>query len=185
MFVSYQLGTVGGGLALQVVPIALAIIVISALATPLSDESNSRGTGEHHRGWARFGLELARSRRHVRPMALVRITPARHRELRHALHPEEVEDASRAIDAVWTDGRCIYLLMPETDRSALSLAIARLRVVLPDLDVADVRAAVYPEDGVTSGALVAHLDTPEATPRAADIISLATHEADRQHGRTG
>jgi hypothetical protein len=185
MFASYQLGLVGGGLAVQVVPIFLAVIVVIALASPLSDESDSRGTGEHDSGWARFGLELERSRRHVRPMALVRITPARHSQSRHGLDPAQVEDVSRAVDAVWTDGRNVYLLMPETDRSALSLAIARLRGVLPVLEAADLRVAVYPEDGITSGAIIAHLDAPEAAPRPADIISLATHETDRQHGRTG
>ena len=45
------------------------------------------------------------------------------------------------------------------------------------------RVAVYPEDGLTSGALFARLEAEDAEPRPADIVHLTPATSDEDSAR--
>lgn len=184
MFAAYQLALAGGALVTLTIPIALAVFVIGTLATLRPAE---RGAApENIIGWERFELEFERSRRYERPLALLRISlPARPRDRQRA-DALEVRKAVRMLDAVWTDRDCVVVLMPETNREALARAIGRILARLPGAGLDAMRVALYPDDGITSGALVGRLDDPGAEPLPAEIVHLAPapHNVEEQD-RTG
>jgi hypothetical protein len=177
---SYELGMAEDPHIIRILPIALAVILLAALASPQVASAPKALAGEHTSGWERFGLELERSRRHARPLALLRLT-RRRGEGSAAIDLDEVEAQVRAVDVAWSDRRHVYILLPETDRPALSRAIARLAASLPEIAEAELRLAIYPDDGITSGALISRLDASAAAPRGADIIQLAPHDAERPY----
>jgi hypothetical protein len=185
MFGSYQLGMAGGSLLLLLVPLALAVFVVGTLAA-LQPDAGRRSLVEAV-GWERFDLELERSRRHERPMALLRISrDPRSREATGTPHAAEIREAVRILDVVWSDGAHVFVLMPETDQAALSRAIGRILARLPSIGLDGMRVALYPEDGLTSGALIARLEAPDAEPRAAEMVHLAPAPVDvAQQDRTG
>jgi hypothetical protein len=111
--------------------------------------------------------ELNRSRRYGRTFALVRI-PCRVKAtgrsnavngLGHAL-----SSLVRYVDRVWVDGTSVYVLLPECDRAMAKAMLARIREPLAELLSAEERKAissvVFPDDGVTAGALFNALDRP-------------------------
>lgn len=185
MFASYELGMANDSLVVLVVPVVLTVVIVVALASVQAAPKRAMAPYEQPGGWERFGIELERSRRHGRPLSLLRATPPRMSGWEPDTDFDELVASVRAVDAAWIDGRHVLILMPETERAATATAIARLSARLPELREAELRLAVYPEDGITSGALVARLDDPAAAPRAADIIQLAGHEADRHRERLG
>ena len=48
----------------------------------------------------------------------------------------------------------MYILLPETSRGAADALVSRLATVAPELLPGDVRMATFPDDGLTSGALI-------------------------------
>jgi hypothetical protein len=108
-------------------------------------------------GWAEFRRELRRSRRNTRPMTLLRsLSPlgpdavAEDPEVRsRALHGH-----LRLVDRTWVDDGAVYLLLPETSRAAADSLVGRLQTIAPELLPGDVRMATFPDDGLTSGALI-------------------------------
>lgn len=116
-------------------------------------------------------VELSRSRRYGHSFALVRI-PCRYaaeggwnlrRELASALN-----SLLRRVDRVWSEGTSVYLLLPECNRTMVEAMLARIREPLSKLlseeDRAAVSAAVFPDDGVTSGALFNALNGRSINP---------------------
>jgi hypothetical protein len=116
-------------------------------------------------------VELSRSRRFGHSFALVRI-PCRYaveggwtlrRELTSAL-----TSLVRRVDRVWPEGTSVYLLLPECNRTMVEAMLARigepLSKLLSEEDRAAVSAAVFPDDGVTSGALFNALNGRSLSP---------------------
>jgi hypothetical protein len=68
----------------------------------------------------------------------------------------------RSVDTVWSDGKDVYLLLPESDRTMGSAALARIREplsgVLRDEDLGRISFVVFaPDECLTSHALVSEL----------------------------
>jgi hypothetical protein len=149
---------------------------------------NGRGSGSElvSARWSpahELRLELDRSRRFGHPFALVGIwcRPKQERSFLRVV-ATALDSFVRRVDRVWIQGSGMYVLLPECDRTKLEATLERLRDPLSRLlgeDArAEVAAAVFPEDGLTSGALFSALNanrkamsprprgTPERTPAA-------------------
>jgi hypothetical protein len=97
-------------------------------------------------------LELQRSRRFGRPMALVRFRPGAAATEAAA----RVAGTGRQVDRVWTIGPDILVLLPESGPSQAQAYVARLTRSLPAL-AEPPRVATFPNDGLTLSALAAEL----------------------------
>ena len=122
----------------------------SGPARPIAASSAPAGLQELHR-------ELYRSRRYDRPLALIGVP-----------HPANGEPAAlsalvRSIDRVWAENGRVYLLLPEANRAMGEALLARLEQHR-ELGVRqeDARLAVFPEDGLTTGALLEAVQAPGA-----------------------
>jgi len=119
-------------------------------------------------GWARFLVELERARRYERPMALVRIakgpTPAGEAmsDLDEPL-VARVRARTRQVDLVWQEGEQVYVVVPEGGSAAVADLIQRLRAAT-HLAGIEVRSAVFPDQAVTAGALLAVVHDGEWEP---------------------
>jgi len=132
--------------------LALVLVLLTAparTASPITMPARA--------GWAEFRRELRRSRRNTRPMTLLRTLAP----VGADAAPEDPEDRSRRlhehlrlVDRTWVDDGAVYLLLPETSRAAADALIARLHTLAPELLPGDVRVATFPDDGLTSGALI-------------------------------
>ena len=130
-------------------------------------------------------LELDRSRRFGHPFALVGIW-CRPKQERWTFLREvatALDSFVRRVDRVWIQGSGVYVLLPECDRTMLEATLDRLRDPLSRLlgeDArAEVSAAVFPEDGLTSGALFSALDVnrdPMSPPPRGTFEPRVTHE---------
>ena len=150
--------------------------------------------------WALARRELERSRRYGHPLALVRVVaiPARRDEAkaptassvrfgRRARAGRAGRDAAaelvlalrdtlRDIDAVWTDRRGVFLLLPESDVEAGRSLVSRLRGGEQPFLTADddVRVGAFPADGLTLDSLIAAVTRPVPAP----ALPVATREPD-------
>jgi hypothetical protein len=137
--------------------------------------------------WTLARRELERSRRYGHPLALVRVVPLQ------PGRPAEVPPASRVprrgkvespatraaadlvlelrttlrdIDAVWSERRGVFMLLPECDATAGEALVHRLRSgerpLLTDED--DVRVGAFPADGLTLDAMIAAVTRPVPAP---------------------
>jgi hypothetical protein len=132
--------------------IALVLVLLTAPAEPAAPIATPARAG-----WAEFRRELRRSRRSGRPMTLLRTQgppalaamiddpDARSRDLHEHL---------RLVDRTWVDDGSVYILLPETPRAAADSLVTRLATVAPELLPGEVRLATFPDDGLTSGALI-------------------------------
>jgi hypothetical protein len=132
--------------------IALVLVLLTAPAEPAAPIATPARAG-----WAEFRRELRRSRRSGRPMTLLRTQgppalaamiddpDARSRDLHEHL---------RLVDRTWVDDGSVYILLPETPRVAADSLVTRLATVAPELLPGEVRLATFPDDGLTSGALI-------------------------------
>ncbi|MEX1171229.1 MAG: hypothetical protein WEG56_01335 [Chloroflexota bacterium] len=115
--------------------------------------------------WMEFRRELRRARRHGRPLTLVRIPGAT--SATSATDPADGADPLdlaaiarrigvrlRLIDRSWVDEGDIYVMLPESPRSAASTVVQRLEAVAPERLWTEIRVASFPEDGLTSGAII-------------------------------
>ena len=148
--------------------------------------------------WDEFRRELDRSRRYERTFVVVRIptrpipqTPEPGPSHGDVAYEEMLQIAAflRSVDRAWIADESVYVLLPESDRSMGDAFLARVRrlahEVLPDDGV---RVAAFPQDGSTSGALLAKLrGQPLAgTPRdVATIRAPHLREIDLRPQRTG
>lgn len=173
MYASYELGIVRGNFVAVLLPTLLAVLAVGAL-TQVRPRTGSDGAAEVT-GFGELSDELERSRRHERPLGLVRIArqPRQERQRLAPLDPSLVAGTARCVDRVWADRRYVYLLLPECGGDAVRGAVARVVGRLRDeLPPGAVRAAIYPEDGLTLGALLQRLDQPEASALQGAIVSL-------------
>ena len=131
--------------------------------------------------WNEFRRELSRSRRYERQFVLVRIPcrvgadgwmNGRGRETSPCVDEMvQVSAFLRNVDRAWVAEGSVYVLLPESDRARGEAFLARIRRLAPDvLPEEGVRLVAFPEDGPTSGALLAAL---EGRPLAATPAEVA------------
>ena len=157
---------------------------------PVSGEQG-RLPGTTEDAWMLARRELERSRRYGHPLALVRIVPlepmrtsldagagagaeARSRRARTdrlagraaADLVAGLRETLREIDAVWSDRRGVFMLLPESDAPAGHSLVRRLRTgerpLLTGED--DVRVGAFPADGLTLDAMIAAVTRPVPAP---------------------
>jgi hypothetical protein len=150
-------------------PVYAAVGVMAAFV--LAGAVRSRGVSDSsvirqsEAGWAALHSELARSRRHDRRFALLTVpssvwaSPGSDADqtleagLRAAI---AVESLLRRPDRAWTDGVTLFVLVTDCDRDQAAAFLARARPSMPHLfGDEQVQLAVFPENGVTLGALLA------------------------------
>ncbi|MGI8606804.1 MAG: hypothetical protein ACR2L0_06590 [Gaiellaceae bacterium] len=134
-----------------------------------SDETPTRRQVLHWRMREELWNELTRSRRYGRSFLLLRIRLARPASVARARRPRRpveryksdgglLHGVFRRIDRVWEDEDDFYVLLPECDRSKGDAVVSRVRSLLVDsLGEAEIAMAAFPDDGVTSGALLVAL----------------------------
>lgn len=117
-----------------------------------------------NQSWDSFRRELDRSRRFERPFVLMRIPATDAHQPAGGLVPAArgtlgtLPLVLRGIDQAWTMEGSIYVVLPESNRAAAQALIARLRSTMPDAaELDDIQIAEFPDDGLTTGALVASL----------------------------
>jgi hypothetical protein len=117
---------------------------------------------EHRDPWDALRLEIDRSRRYRHPVTLVRVVPhvAREARRRHgardplAAAVDAVRACLRGGDSVWREGDALFLVLPETECGSAAALLARIRGCAPALlGDADMRAAAFPEHGLTCHAV--------------------------------
>jgi hypothetical protein len=133
--------------------LALVLVLLTAPA-----ERASAITMPARAGWAEFRRELRRSRRSTRPMTLLRtlapLAPDAAVEDDPEARSRGLHEHLRLVDRTWVDDGAVYILLPETSRAAADSLVSRLSTVAPELLPGDVRIATFPDDGLTSGALI-------------------------------
>jgi hypothetical protein len=132
--------------------VALVIVLLTAPA-----ESSAPAMTSAESGWAEFRREMRRARRGVKALTILRV-PYTDRSLDDAslaARSEAVGSHLRLVDRTWVDDGSIYVLLPESPRQAAESLLTRVRSAAPELLPADVRVATFPDDGLTSGAIIA------------------------------
>lgn len=140
--------------------------------------------------WGEFYRELSRARRHERTFAIARIPITGDQESQTTRiaaassdgessvdggdGPEQVADRLRAsvrmTDHVWVDGGSAFVLMPESGRDEAAAALPRAAEEQNVNPSEQVTVASFPEDGITSGAVLAALLRPEEADAAVTAI---------------
>ena len=163
--IGHQAGVAGlwlaPGVGLWVAGVGLVGLVV-LLLWPAAPSTDLAAISEVT-GWIEFRRELRRARRGGRPLTILRIAGA---ELPGgaggatdlATHARALERRLRIVDRAWVDDDSIYVLLPESTRAAAEALIARIRAGAPDELPELVRIATFPENGLTSGAIIATLD---------------------------
>lgn len=110
--------------------------------------------------------ELERARRYERRFCVLRL-PVDHEAPDHPVEQEasDVFASLRSIDVAWIDEEGVTILLPEVGRSEGETCVRRLRELAPGL-VGGARLAVFPEDGLTRGALLEVLASSPARERS-------------------
>ena len=145
--VAFGLGLLLGGVGSVVVVPALRAAPAGIKGAAIDDV----GTG-----WVEFHRELARARRFDRQFAIARFSVGRSPDqgvlvgLRN-----EIALISRRIDRLWIDEDHILLLLPEATEAAAKAALSRVHVGVAAAVAFEPGLALYPEHGITSGALIA------------------------------
>jgi len=176
------------------IPIVLAVAVGGGLlGVGLADRilSEPEAIGGGSDGWAGFMVELERARRYERPMALMRIAQSHLPEDDASAAGEPLVDRVRArtrqVDLVWQEGDQVYVVVPEGGSTAVADLVTRLRAVT-HLAGIEVRSAVFPDQAVTAGALLAMVHDgewePVPLPLRAAREALATPALDVDLPRT-
>jgi hypothetical protein len=107
-------------------------------------------------GWAEFYRELARARRFEGQFAIARFSTGGLSDYEALVDlRRELASISRRIDRLWIDEDNILLLLPGTTQAAAEAALARILERVPAGLAVDPGVAMYPEHGITSGALIA------------------------------
>jgi hypothetical protein len=119
--------------------------------------------------------ELNRSRRFEHPFFVVRIpcwSAGEERWNRSYELADVLGFLVRSVDRVWADGSDVYLLLPECGREKGMGMLARLSDPLAELlserERAGISYAAFPDDGLTSGALLDALHGHSAHTRTGD-----------------
>lgn len=137
--------------------LALMLVLLTAPAEPEADPAETTA----REGWAEFRREMRRSRRASRPMTLLRLPgPAAPEAAAAADLPgrtRRLHEHLRLVDRTWIDEGSIYVLLPESPRASAEALLGRLSTVAPDIIPDGLRVATFPDDGLTSGAIISAL----------------------------
>lgn len=143
--------------------LALVLVLLTAPAEPEADPAETSA----REGWAEFRRELRRSRRASRPMTLLRLPgPASPDAAAAADLPGRtrlLHEHLRLVDRTWIDEGSIYVLLPESPRASAEALLGRLATVAPDVIPDGLRIATFPDDGLTSGAIISALHGADLT----------------------
>ena len=137
---------------------ALGIVALVIVLLTAPPETDSAPLTSAETGWAEFRREMRRARRGVKALTILRIPvtdPAGVDDATLAARSEEIAAHLRLVDRTWIDDGSVYVLLPESPRAAADVLLSRIRTVAPALLPADVRTATFPDDGLTSGAIIA------------------------------
>lgn len=111
---------------------------------------------------AAFRRELDRARRHRRAFALVRLSvgdvplEAGSGPLGDGIAATTLRllgTSLRITDSAWVQGDAVMVLLPESDRATAAAFLQRARQVAPGRFAQRAGIALFPDDGLTSGAL--------------------------------
>ncbi len=106
-------------------------------------------------GWEDVHRELARARRHERPLAIVRLPGTAVSDA--SARATVIAPSLRRIDRIWAEHGDVIVLLPDSDRPAAERLIERLRSRQPGAVGDDPAIATFPADGLSSGALLSAL----------------------------
>jgi hypothetical protein len=155
-----QNGLVLGSFVGPLVVVLGIVLLIVLLVTPAaSSAATSPIATMDEAGWAEFRREMRRARRGVRSLTLVRIPsssagpPGAAPDL--ATWSRQLSQHMRLVDRAWFDDGSLYVLLPESPRAAADVLLERVRSAAPGLLSSDLRVATFPDDGLTSGAIIA------------------------------
>lgn len=135
-------------------------------------QRNAYGRG--NAAWGTVERELERSRRSGRGFVLLTV-PCSSNGNSRAGEPSAVRLAGylRSLDEAWYDEGRFYVLLPEADRSAAGIVVERILAEAPELLASgEARIAVFPEDGLTAGALRRNLRGEAAATNGAGGATL-------------
>lgn len=176
------LADLGSGLALVLAGGSL-ISLTGSLVIGRRARGRQPSIADETSSWADFRRELARARRHERPLSIARLpggatgrsavalTAGPHRRLRR-------------IDLAWSEGADVVILMPESDRAAAERAVGRISGTL-GIDPAAARIATFPADGLTTVALVEAVGVGSSgTPAPRPLAAAAPEHHEVSTGHT-
>jgi hypothetical protein len=192
--IGHELGVAGlgpaFGLGVWIALLGLGALLMFCMTLP--GQSAAPSTNPDDTGWSEFRRELRRARRGGQPLTMLRVAGEElpsdgldgrsdlgTRARRLALH-------LRLVDRTWVDDGSIYVLLPETTRAAAEALIGRVRATAPEQLPGHVHMATFPENGLTSGALIAAVNdgvvdsvpTPIRPTRAAVVEVTAFAQED-------
>lgn len=157
-----QLGQPTGGLA-----VAAVLALIGGIAVAAWVLSGSRPDVLTAVGRDAFRTELDRARRHRRTFALARLGLAEDAGIGTGstgasgidLATLDVVGSSlRITDHAWLEDGDVIVLLPESDRETAEAFAERVHAAAPDRFTGRTSFAVFPDDGLTSGALLDALE---------------------------
>lgn len=144
--VAFGLGLLLGGIG--------SILVVPALRAAPAGLSGA-ALDDATAGWAEFHRELARARRFDGQFAIVCISVDGSRDPEAlAGVRDEIAASSRRIDRLWIDEDHILLLLPQATKAAVEVVLNRIRAQVPVALAVEPGLAMFPEHGITSGALI-------------------------------
>jgi hypothetical protein len=167
---------------------AFGVAAIVAVLASLSPFTAQRLDPLEWAGLDSLRRELDRARRHRRSFALLRMTLGPGAAKPSSEGSGDLDDQTLALvgaslrltDRAWRDGNDVIVLLPEAVRTTAVDLAARLQRLAPDRFASAPGIAVFPEDGLTSGALMdaLHRDgrgdsVPHAIARAAGALADA------------
>jgi len=179
------LGLIVGAIIGNLFPGALALIVLFVVVAvvtffdPGPDRQAVAPPVSQNR-LAGLGREFERGRRHQRPFAVLRIVssspPNGRRGRRRGISATPwyagLWRYLRVLDQVWEDDGAILVVLPETDRATAQTVVERLRKAIPEIGREHaISLAVFPDDGVTLGALLGALEGRPVGPAPIPAIS--------------
>ncbi len=181
-------GVASGSLWPALVAVPVALLSIFLYRARLVDHGSAHRTtpASSEDAWAAVHRELARARRHERPVSLVRL-PGDGRQEGALARAEAIVPYLRRIDRVWAEHGDVHLLLPEADRTAAERLVGRLQERQPGTLASEASIASFPADGLSSGALLSTLyGTPlpsvpipvgvgRPVELPADVIELRPH----------
>jgi hypothetical protein len=162
------------------VTVALALLVGSVLGARWARRSAQDDVASDRTettGIAVLMREVERARRYERPMTLLFLPNGAFRDVdgnpRSSLDQgtfAALVGSLRALDFAWIEDEGVQLVLPEAAQEEAAACLRRLRAAIPGLDGSLARSAVFPDDGVTIGALSALVaDRPAALPERLDL----------------
>jgi len=179
LFLADRPGSFATAAVLMLAGLVIAGVVLATMsghpAAPSSDAA----------GWMEFRRELRRARRHDRPLTIVRLP----RPIGSGASGDPAEDVRalglklRLTDRWWADEESIFVMLPESGRTAATPVLDRLEAVRQGSS-ALARVAAFPEDGLTSGAIIAtvlgtavgQVPTPIRPSVAAEPVAYSADE---------